>query len=159
MPRPFDEGSALAQSYPAASLLRRLAAMFYDSLLCIALLMVLTAIAMAVSNIGNTGPVVAVKGPLFRSLLFISVFAFFAKFWTWPGQTLGMQCWRVRVQRTDGQPISYMQALVRFLMACLSLACCGLGFLWSLWDKERLTWHDRYSESRLVVLPKTTRKQ
>ncbi|RCI69267.1 RDD family protein, partial [Pseudomonas aeruginosa] len=35
----------------------------------------------------------------------------------------------------------------------------GLGFLWMLWDKDKRTWHDRYSESQVVRLPKNTHKK
>jgi hypothetical protein len=34
----------------------------------------------------------------------------------------------------------------------------GAGFLWSLLDREKLTWHDRLSGSRLVVLKKPEKR-
>ncbi|RFQ09807.1 hypothetical protein D0N87_30040, partial [Pseudomonas sp. ATCC 13867] len=36
--------------------------------------------------------------------------------------------------------------------------CLGLGFLWMLWDKNKRTWHDRYSESVVIQIPKAVRK-
>jgi Predicted membrane protein/domain len=95
--------------------------------------------------------------PLLSSLLFISVFAFFAKFWTHGGQTLGMQVWGVRVQNADGSAITLWQALLRFVVSIASWLCLGLGFVWSLIDKRKRSWHDIYSETQLVRLPK--RKQ
>jgi uncharacterized RDD family membrane protein YckC len=65
-----------------------------------------------------------------------------------------MRAWRVRVQRYDGKPITWWQALLRFLIAFVSWGALGLGFLWSLYDKRKRTWHDIYSESVLVVIPK-----
>jgi uncharacterized RDD family membrane protein YckC len=34
------------------------------------------------------------------------------------------------------------------------LLCLGLGFLWVLYDRDKLAWHDRLSGTRLVRLPK-----
>jgi uncharacterized RDD family membrane protein YckC len=44
--------------------------------------------------------------------------------------------------------------LLRFLVAIPSLAFAGLGFLWMLIDKDKMTWYDRFSESVIVRLPK-----
>jgi len=35
----------------------------------------------------------------------------------------------------------------------------GLGFLWILWDKQNRSWHDIYSDSRIVQLPKNAHKK
>ncbi len=91
---------------------------------------------------------------LFTSYIFSVAFFFYGWFWTHGGQTLGMRAWRIRVQRYDGRGISWWQALLRYLVAYVSWVAAGLGFLWALVDKEQMTWHDRYSESVLVVLPK-----
>jgi len=148
--------------FPPAGLVRRLAAIFYDSLLCIALLMVSTLCYKLVQiafigeaklkTLSDSG---ALDGdPLLSSLLLLVLFAFFAKFWTHNGQTLGMQVWGIRVQNQDGRAIDLRQALLRFLVATLSWLCLGLGFFWSLWDKKQRSWHDLYSDSVLVRLPK-----
>ncbi len=79
---------------------------------------------------------------------------FFGWFWTRSGQTLGMQAWRLRVQQPDGSPISWRQALVRMGGAVLSALCLGAGYWWLLFDRERRTWHDRLSGTRVVLLPK-----
>lgn len=154
-----------AGDYPRASLFRRLAAMFYDSLLCIALLMVFTLIYQQVFlrlifgadrllEMAEQGALA--HDPVLSSLLFLSLFGFFAKFWTYKGQTLGMQAWGIRVQNADGSAITLLQALLRFIIAIPSWLLLGLGFFWMLWDKRGLTWHDRYSESIVVHLPAKT---
>lgn len=149
--------------FPRATLTRRFAAMFYDFLLCVALLMVVGLIyqqgilrlvysseeLMTLSQSGGLD-----NDPILGSLMLLSLFAFFGKFWTHNGQTLGMQVWRVRVQNRDGSAIDLWQALLRFFIAMGSWLFCGLGYLWMLWDKDKLTWHDRYSESVVVQLPK-----
>ncbi|MCY1264592.1 RDD family protein [compost metagenome] len=153
--------------FATASLIRRFAAMFYDFLLCVALLMVVTLIYQQgilrlilggdrLKQLADQGGLIG--DPLLSSLLFLSLFAFFAKFWTHSGQTLGMQVWGIRVQNPDGSAISLMQALLRFVIAIGSWLCLGLGFLWMLWDRDKRTWHDRYSESVVVQIPKAIRK-
>jgi uncharacterized RDD family membrane protein YckC len=48
---------------------------------------------------------------------------------------------------------------LRFVVAMASWLLLGLGFLWVLWDKESRSWHDIYSDSRTVQLPKHTHKK
>ncbi|MNJ63823.1 RDD family protein [compost metagenome] len=88
-----------------------------------------------------------------------SLFVFFAKFWTHNGQTLGMQVWGIRIQNKDGTAIDLWQALLRFLIAIMSWLSLGLGHLWMLWDRDKRTWQDIYSESQAVQLPKNTHKK
>jgi len=135
--------------YEPAGLFRRLVAMFYDSLLLFSLLLAATALALLATK-GNLN----YHNPFFRSSLFLICFLFFAWFWTHGGQTLGMRAWRLRVQRLDGRPITPWQALLRFLSAIPSLVLLGLGFLWILVDRKKMAWHDRFSESVIVLLPK-----
>ncbi|WP_445675332.1 RDD family protein [Pseudomonas aeruginosa] len=154
--------------YAPAGLIRRLAAMFYDFLLCVALMMVVTLVYQQgilrliygsdhLRELADRGALIG--DPLLSTLLVFALFGFFAKFWTHNGQTLGMQVWGLRVQNRDGSVISLLQALLRFMIAIASWLCLGLGFLWMLWDKDKRTWHDRYSESQVVRLPKNTHKK
>ncbi|MBV6287275.1 RDD family protein [Pseudomonas aegrilactucae] len=151
--------------FPAAGLGRRLAAMFYDFLLCTALLMVTTLVYKMVQMaiIGQTRmraltEAGALDGdPLLSTILLFMLFGFFAKFWTHGGQTLGMQVWGIRVQNADGSAISLWQALLRFVVSIASWLCLGAGFVWSLVDKQKRAWHDMYSETQLVRIPKRSK--
>jgi uncharacterized RDD family membrane protein YckC len=136
--------------YPPAGLLRRLAAMFYDTLLLLAILLVAIALALILSQGTFT-----YHNPFFRTLMFLLCFLFFIWFWLHGGQTLGMRTWRMRLQRIDGGPVSLWQAVLRFMLAIPCLALGGLGFFWMLIDRDRLTLYDRLSGSAMVVLPKT----
>ncbi|MFJ4394076.1 RDD family protein [Pseudomonas sp. NPDC089396] len=148
--------------FPPVGLGRRLAAMFYDFLLCTALLIVTAGaykmIQMAIigeARMRELTEAGALDGdPLLSTVLLFVLFGFFAKFWTHGGQTLGMQVWGVRVQNTDGSAISLWQALLRFVVSIASWLCLGLGFFWSLIDKRKRGWHDIYSDSQLVRVPK-----
>jgi len=164
MPKP----SLMPQGdFPVAGLPRRLAAMFYDFLLSVALLIVITfiykLIQMAIvgsEQLRQLSDAGALDGdPLLSTLLLFSLFGFFAKFWTHNGQTLGMQVWGLRIQNPDGTAIDLWQALLRFLIAIVSLLCFGLGYLWMLWDRQGRTWQDIYSSSRVVRLPKNIHKK
>ena len=148
--------------FPTASLVRRVAAISYDLLLCLAVQIVTAFIYKLIwmafvgqARLRELTESGAMDGdPVLSSLLLLVTFAFFAKFWTHAGQTLGMQAWGVRVQNADGSAISLTQALLRFMVAIVSGLCLGAGFLWALYDKQGRTWHDIYSNSQLVRLPK-----
>ena len=133
-----------------ASLLRRLGAIVYDTLLLIALLFLATVPFIAVRG----GEAVEAGKLLYQVSLVIVVYAFFVGFWTWKGRTLGMQSWGLQLERIDGKLPSIGQASVRFVSALLSLAALGLGFLWQLVDRDSMAWHDRLSGTRLVYYPK-----
>ncbi len=148
------------------SILRHLAAMFYDFILCIALVMVMTGLYMIIANIvlgGDTYRAMndsgqSIHDPLLSSILFISLYIFFGFFWTKNGQTLGMQVWQIRVQNKDNTAISWKQALLRFLMGAVSWIALGLGHLWPLINNEKRTWQCIFSDTQLVRIPKQQAK-
>ena len=136
---------------PDASLLRRLMAILYDSLVIIALLMLaaIPPVMLAGGSMPNTGLRIA-----FQAYLLVVMFVFFGWFWVHGGQTIGMRAWRLRVVRLDGGSPGWRTSGVRFLGAWLSFLALGLGYAWALVDRERRTWHDRMSDTRVVLLPK-----
>lgn len=145
---------AFRDDYPdtrPASLGKRVLAMFYDFMLIVAIWMI-TGFAAVALNDGE-----AVEGPLFKTALFIITFLFFGFFWTRNGQTLGMQAWRIRVQTLDGYRLSWSRSLLRFMLSILSWIPLGLGYIWVLFSDEKLAWHDKFSESCVVQLPKVKR--
>jgi len=131
-------------------LLRRTAALFYDLLLVAALWMITGFATLALRD----GAPVPAGSLWFRCLLFMVTAAFFIGFWKRDGQTAGMKAWRIRVVTPDGGGLTWVAATRRFLAACLSTACIGLGFLWALVDADHLTWHDRLAGTRVRLLPK-----
>ena len=135
-----------------ASLLRRLGAMLYDSLLVIALLMIATVPFIAIRG----GEIVEPNDNLvYQICMLLVIYAFFAFFWSYGGQTLGMRAWRMRLETKDGDVPTLAMVSLRFVLAVVSLLPFGLGYFWQLWDKDRLTWHDRFSGTRLVYYPKS----
>jgi uncharacterized RDD family membrane protein YckC len=138
-----------------AGLPRRLAAMFYDSLLLLALLMIVTALFLLTTGgeaiDPRTQPVLEF---IYRLVLLLLIVGFFGVSWTRSGQTLGMATWRLRVEREDGRRLTWGDTLRRLGWALVSLLPAGLGFAWVLVDPERRAWHDRLSRTRVVVVPK-----
>ncbi len=135
-------------------MLRRLAAMAYDGLLLVAVLMLATAPVVMVAH-GVPGG--TIPHLLYQLYLLGIIFLFFAWFWIHGGQTLGMRAWRLQVQRNDGAPLNWRDALLRFVAAIPALLCAGLGLFWIWIDRDRLAWHDRWSGTRVAVLPKPER--
>jgi uncharacterized RDD family membrane protein YckC len=74
--------------------------------------------------------------------------------WHLGGQTLGMRPWRLLVERLDGGLPKPRWLWVRFLVGLVSLLAVGMGFWWAWIDKDRLTWHDRASGTRIRRMPK-----
>lgn len=132
---------------PPVHLLRRLGAVCYDSLLLLAVLFAAGLPLPLIPEALRSEP--WVRYTTFACMLLVS-FVFFGWFWTHGGQTLGMRAWRIRVVTANSEPLSWGQAWSRFTWAAVSWAVFGLGFLWSLLDPFRLTWHDRFSATRLV---------
>ena len=134
-----------------AGLMRRLFAISYDCFLLLALLFITTAIFNSINHGSaiESGDMLYI--PLVITLSVISFF-FFSWFWTHGGQTLGLKTWRLRVIDTNFNPISWQQATIRFAVAMLSASFFGLGFFWSVFHKERKTWHDIISKTAVVDL-------
>jgi len=133
------------------SLIRRFAAMLYDGLLILALLFLATLPFIALRD-GE--PVETNENVLYQLILCLVIYGFYVGFWARSGRTLGMQSWRLQLETEDGSQVGVKTATIRFFAALLSVLPAGLGFIWSLWDKDKLTWHDRISKTRIVYYPK-----
>ncbi len=145
-----------------AGFARRLGAMIYDSFLVAAIWLLVTALHLMVARYLLGIPAEQVgSSPLWalslQILLLGSAFAFFTFCWVRGGTTLGMQAWRLRVQTLDGRSITPAQSLLRCVMAIVSIAVLGLGYLWILFDAERRSWGDIVSGTRVVVVPKSAK--
>jgi len=147
--------SAPSPRFPSAGVLRRLGAMFYDLLLVIALMMVVTAAFLPLT--GGEAITSERYGSweyAYQVLLFVIVILFFGLFWTRRGQTLGMAAWRLRIEREDGSLLSWADVIKRLAAATVSLVLAFAGYLWIWVDRDKLAWPDRWTRTRVVVLPK-----
>ena len=179
--------SSQDKSHKIASLGSYLSALFYDTLLIIAVLFLASILYMLPyvlssdidSSQKNNLSSSAFQTPVFKTYIFIIWFTFFAWFWTRAGQTLGLRVWKLRIENNNGNLISLWQALLRFFsalapwfVALFLYHLAGktqlisdpykywillIGFssiVWSVFDKDGLSLHDRFSESRIVSMKK-----
>lgn len=144
-----------ATDAPGALILRRLLALFYDLWPCVALWMLLSALF-------NLGYLLAGHeardilrpgsplGILLQACCWLVTGAYAIASWSRGGQTLGMRPWRLRVVALDGGTPTRAALYRRYVVGTLSLLAGGLGFWWAWLDRDRLTWHDRASGTRIV---------
>jgi len=131
----------------------RLLALLYDAMLNIALWFAVSGVALAVVP-GHSAFAPWSPGQLALWALCWSVSGLYAVVsWRGIGQTLGMRPWRLKVLGADGRIAGAPALCLRYAVATVSLAAAGLGFAWSLVDRERRTWHDIASRTVLVRLP------
>lgn len=148
---------------PTAGLIRRLAAMVYDSLLVFGVLFTAT-IPAVFFRADKIEPIVneqivtdlpsVASGLPFQLYLLVVYITFFCWFWKKRGQTLGMQAWRLQLVDMAGNHLTIRQCVTRLFAALVSFLCFGAGYWWILIDKDHLSWHDKLSNSRIVLLPK-----
>ena len=71
--------------------------------------------------------------------------------WRRGGQTIGMRPWRMRVVAVDESGTAQWHCLcLRYAIGSASLLLAGAGFWWAWLDTDRLTWHDRFSGTRML---------
>jgi len=125
---------------------KRLMAMFYDSLLLFSLFFLATMILILFTNV----EFVESNNIAYDLYLLLIVYLYFAWHWTNGGQTLGMRAWHIKLKNRGMGQVNWGIATARFCLALLSFISFGLGFMWALFNKEKLTFHDRYSKTLLI---------
>jgi len=140
-------------------------------------------IAQIDSSASNNLSTTEFTGPVFYSYLFFVSWFFFAWFWTHGGQTLGLRTWSLRLQTQDGYILTWLQTLLRFLIAGTpwllalflykqvtinhllpspyqySVFIIGFsGLFWVLFDQQKRSLSDILSRTRIVKLPKKQKK-
>jgi uncharacterized RDD family membrane protein YckC len=95
----------------------------------------------------------AVGGPL----LLIVGLAYFIYPWARTGQTPGHRAMGLRVVSVDGSPLTFGQAIVRYIGYWVSAIPVGLGFLW-VFEPEKQGWHDKMAGTCVVRWPEPKTK-
>lgn len=147
---------------PHAGVGRRFAALVYDALVVMGLLMVYGFVALLItSSIAglNCQPEEldynpCVSGPLFQLGALAVIAGYFIWSWRAAGQTIGMRAWRLLLASPDGVQLTWRQCVLRALAAPISLACLGAGYFWAWTRADRASWHDLISGSEVRLLPK-----
>jgi uncharacterized RDD family membrane protein YckC len=82
--------------------------------------------------------------PLFIAVYFLAMHG-------WQGQTIGKMFMGLKVVRADGGEVTPALAFLRFAGFALSILSLGLGFFWSIIDREKCAWHDHLAATRVVL--------
>ena len=142
----MPKGRHAAPEIPSAPFLRRLAALFYEALLLVAVLW-LAGLAFSLIQVELNLPHARFAYQLYLVLV---AGVYFVWQWMHGGQTLPMKTWRLKLVARDGAPLARRQAWLRYVAALAGLAAIGLGFAWAFFDREGLFLHDRITGTRIV---------
>jgi len=128
------------------SMLKRLAAVLYDGLCLFSLFFLATLILVVFINSETIND----NNLIYNLFLFVIAYFYFVWHWVNGGRTLGMRAWHIKLISLRKNQMCWRNATVRFCLALLSFISFVLGFAWAFFDKEKLTFHDRYSNTRLI---------
>ena len=87
---------------------------------------------------------------VYAATFFLFYIQYFTLFTIFGGSTPGMQLRKLSVVNADGYLASMRQLCWRSFGYALSGGTLLLGFLWSVWDEDHLTWQDRISHTYLT---------
>ena len=166
----------------------RLAAVLYDGLLIIAINAILAAILIGIATpaeVAAKHQAVVLPDWFRHFILFpamvLMTWVFYGYFWRKTGQTLGMQTWRLKVVKPNGQLLSWSDAFGRCAAAMILPTICGLAanvlynnggtfalslvfgfvgnYLWAWINGRGLAWHDQLSATVVIRVPVDPRQQ
>ena len=139
-----------ASSLPVAGLpLRRLAGLLDAA----AVVGVFAGFLAMFRSLGGQLEFLKVNVAIYAIIFFLIYILYFGLFTLFSGATLGMQIRGLSVVGMDGAFPDTRQLLWRTFGYFLSGGTLFLGFLWALWDEDRLTWQDRISHTYLTSAP------
>jgi uncharacterized RDD family membrane protein YckC len=132
---------------------RRLLAALYDGFLIAFLTFLLV---FAIGFLGLFKDMFSETDPnRMRSLMIVAGLVlsllYFIISWGRSGQTIGKALTGTKVVRTDGTPLGYGKAFLRYVGFIISALVLSLGFLWINFDGRRQGWHDKIAGT-LVTL-------
>jgi uncharacterized RDD family membrane protein YckC len=131
---------------PAATIEERRIAAVIDSA---CLLFAFGAFLALFGAVGGVFTVSKLSGAVCLATFAIVYLQYFAIFTIFGGTTPGMMLRNLQVVSFTGEPPSPRQMMLRSAGYVLSAGTMFLGFLWSMWDEDTLTWHDRISGTYL----------
>lgn len=163
---------------PRAPFWRHLLAMVYDLFLIIPLLMVTSAVLVAIHGPTETAAVRTVPAWQQWGLAYLALIGFYGTFWRQKGQTLGMQAWRVKLEpKGRSMKVTWGQAAGRIIVASApfllglmpyqvfdvndagpwiyitTALIASSGFLWRFFNEDRLYLHDLVTGTELRLTP------
>ena len=131
-----------------ASLLRRLLALLYDSILIIGIYM---SYVILITYLNGSALESQVEKLFLQFSFIFFIFLFYCYFWKFNnGQTLGMQVWKIKLFSSENENISILRMIYRcFLSLFFSLLFLS-NFIFIIFNRERKTLGDYFSKTRLL---------
>ena len=129
---------------------RRSASILYDSLLVLAILIIMSIPFFSFNLEENFSLKIIVQ-----IYYYLITQYFFVWFWVNNEGTLGMKTWKIKIVSEDGNKITYKEAIIRFNTAILSFIFFGLGFLISFLRKDKKCLHKPNLNNLYFLLWKT----
>ena len=129
-------------------LVKRLIACIYESLVLIAIWMLITWLfVLLFGGIASGASRLALQ-----ILLWVSAGAYFVLSWHKNGQTLALRAWKMKIVTSDNETLSFKLACLRYILASILLMFFGLTILWAFLDKDKLFLHDRLLNTKCVTV-------
>ena len=118
------------------SLLRIVAATTYDSLLLLGVWFLVGSLALGIKFL-FTGEVSSLNPVAGMSLVILSTWLYFALFWIYGGKTLGMSSWKLKIISQDGNQITIIQTIIRFLSNIFTISFAGIPLFLRILNNNR----------------------
>ena len=131
------------------SLLRIVAATIYDSLLMLGVWFLVGSLALGVKFV-LTGEVSSLNPITGMSLVILSTWLYFALFWIYGGKTLGMSSWKLRIVSQDGNQITIIQTIIRFLSNIFTISLAGIPLFLRRINKNNRSLSDFLSKTSII---------
>ena len=129
----------------APSLIKLGACFIYDTLVVVALCFACAYIYILLAGDATQG----LKRVLLQLFLWLCIGMYFVRCWSKSGQTVAMKTWHLQLTQQSGALLTLKMATIRYMLATISLMAFGLGFFWSIVDREALFLHDRILKCRI----------
>ena len=140
------EEPASSGLYPVASMDERRIAALID---CACLLFAYGGFLTLFGSLGGQFTFSKMSAAVYTIAFAIVYLQYFFLFTVFGGTTPGMMLRRLEVVDFSGEEPAPRNLLLRAAGYMLSAGTFFLGFLWSMWDEDELTWHDRISHTYL----------
>jgi uncharacterized RDD family membrane protein YckC len=92
------------------------------------------------------------SAPARNSINLLLGLVYFVYFWSAQGggQTLGMRVLNLKVIRTDGSALTYVQAVIRYVGLIIACIPIFIGVIWAAFDANKQGWHDKIAGTFVV---------
>ena len=141
---------AFEEEYKPASFLRRILALFYDTLLLTGI--ILGYLLLVTIMFGDTFESISERIFLQFSYLILGVI-FFTYFWKVnKGQTLGMQVWKIRIVGDENKEPSTKNLIYRSLFGLVFNLAFGSNYLFIFFNKDKKSINDLLSKTKTIKI-------